>query len=51
MLEILQFIFSDFWHWLGTYMMLGLITGGFTNLIAFINARTARQQAKHPDYD
>ena len=25
MIEILQFIFQDFWHWLGSFIMLGLI--------------------------
>jgi hypothetical protein len=28
MLEILQFIFSDFWHWLGTVILLLIIGAG-----------------------
>lgn len=25
MIEILQFIFQDFWHWLGTVIIIGVI--------------------------
>ena len=28
MMEVLQFIFSDFWHWLGAFMLLGTIAAG-----------------------
>ena len=33
MLEILQFIFSDFWHWLGTLILIGAIAEGLGGLI------------------
>lgn len=26
MLQILEFIFQDFWHWLGTVIIIGVIT-------------------------
>jgi len=35
MLEVLQFIFQDFWHWLGTAILLGIIAsslGGFIKI-------------------
>lgn len=25
MLDILEFIFQDFWHWLGSFLLLGVI--------------------------
>lgn len=28
MLEIFEFIFQDFWHWLGTLILLGVIAEG-----------------------
>lgn len=28
MLEVLQFIFSDFWIWLGTLVLLSVVAGG-----------------------
>lgn len=28
MLEVLQFIFQDFWHWLGTLILLSVIAEG-----------------------
>lgn len=28
MLEIIQFIFSDFWYWLGATIMLAVAAGG-----------------------
>jgi hypothetical protein len=27
-MEILQFIFSSFWHWLGTLILLAVVSGG-----------------------
>lgn len=32
MLEILEFIFQDFWHWFGTFLLLGVITNGITGM-------------------
>jgi fido (protein-threonine AMPylation protein) len=34
-LEILQFIFQDFWHWAGTLLLVGVIAegiGGFVRI-------------------
>lgn len=28
MLEILQFVFQDFWHWAGTVVLCSVIVGG-----------------------
>jgi hypothetical protein len=28
MMDVLNFIFQDFWHWLGTFILLGVIFGG-----------------------
>lgn len=33
MLEILQFIFSDFWHWLGTVILISAIPMPFRFII------------------
>lgn len=32
MLEILRFVFSSFWTWLGTMMLLGTIAGGVAGM-------------------
>lgn len=36
MLEILQFIFQDFWHWLGTVILIGVIAQGLSGLINIV---------------
>jgi len=28
MIEMMKFVFSDFWHWLGTVVLLGTIAEG-----------------------
>lgn len=33
MLEVLQFIFSDFWIWLGTVVLLSIAAAGVSGLI------------------
>lgn len=33
MLAVLQFIFSDFWHFIGTCILLEIICNGFRNLV------------------
>lgn len=37
MLEILQFIFSSFWVWLGTFFLLGVITTGIRGNFCLIS--------------
>ncbi|XER12097.1 hypothetical protein SATMO3_22860 [Sporomusa aerivorans] len=32
MLEILQFIFQDFWHWLGSMLLVGAVSGGICRI-------------------
>lgn len=39
MLEILQFIFSSFWIWLGTLLLLGVIVKGIIAVIAIMSGR------------
>lgn len=34
MIEVLQFIFSDFWHWLGALMLLSVLVSPFVALAA-----------------
>jgi hypothetical protein len=36
MLEALQFIFSDFWHWLGALLMLAVVAEGIGGLVRTI---------------
>lgn len=40
MLEILEFIFQDFWHWAGTLCLLAVI---FTGLIGLFNFNIIKQ--------
>ena len=37
MLEILQFVFSSFWTWAGTVILLGVIVGGVVGLFQAIH--------------
>lgn len=30
MIELLNFVFSSFWTWLGTMMLIGAVSGGIT---------------------
>lgn len=32
-MEVLQFVFQDFWHWLGSFLLLGVIANIPTGLI------------------
>ena len=32
MLEILKFIFQDFWHWLGTLILIAVVAEGIGGL-------------------
>lgn len=32
MLEILKFIFQDFWHWVGTVVLLAIIAEGLDGM-------------------
>ena len=36
MLEILHFIFSNFWIWLGSFLMLAIILFGLSDIIRAI---------------
>jgi hypothetical protein len=36
MLEVLQFIFSSFWIWLGFFILLLLIVSGLTEIVGTI---------------
>ena len=33
MLEVLQFLFQDFWHWLGGFFYIGAVAAGITGLV------------------
>lgn len=43
MLEILQFIFSSFWVWAGTVVLLGVATEGALRLMATAIALVSRK--------
>ena len=34
MIEVLQFIFQDFWHWIGTVILIAIITGPFYTMFS-----------------
>jgi D-alanyl-lipoteichoic acid acyltransferase DltB (MBOAT superfamily) len=33
MLEVLKFIFSSFWHWLGTLVLVAVVSGGLAKVV------------------
>lgn len=33
MLEVLQFVFSSFWVWLGTFLLLAIIVNGIADMV------------------
>lgn len=39
MLEIIQYIFSDFWRWLGAFLMLAVVTAGFAELLNSVRGK------------
>jgi hypothetical protein len=42
MLAVLQFIFSSFWHWIGTVILLGVIAEGIGGLVRNYKISTKR---------
>lgn len=42
MLDILRFIFSDFWHWLGATLMLAVVSGGLGSIRGIVSYRIER---------
>ena len=38
MLEVLQFIFQDFWHFFGILILLAIIFAGLSNVIKSFNS-------------
>ena len=53
MLEALQFLFSDFWHWFGAFLMLTVLCGAWgklwSNVWAALVAWSGRKAQS--DYD
>lgn len=39
MIEVLEFIFRDFWTWLGSFLMLGIIASMPCSLIKIVNQK------------
>ena len=39
MIEILEFVFRDFWTWLGSFLMLGVIASMPCSLIKIVNQK------------
>lgn len=39
MLEVLQFIFSSFWIWLGSFLMLGAVVAITSNILRAVLRR------------
>lgn len=40
MLEVLQFIFQDFWHFFGILILLAMIFAGISNIIKSFNSES-----------
>ena len=45
MLEVLKFVFSNFWIWLGATIMLAIVVEGFTGIIK-ISIKNYRKKNK-----
>lgn len=43
MLEVLQFIFQSFWHWLGSFLLLAVISEGIGGLFRTIIIKDKEQ--------
>lgn len=39
MLEVVRFIFQDFWHWLGALIMLSVVSLGMISMVALLTDR------------
>lgn len=33
MVEVLEFVFQDFWHWFGTFLLLSVMVTGIADVI------------------
>ena len=40
MLDILEFIFQDFWHWFGTFLFLIVIVDGLSGMFRTVVIKT-----------
>lgn len=40
MLEVLQFVFSGFWVWLGSFLMLAIVCEAFADIVRMVLVRT-----------
>lgn len=40
MLDVLQFIFSSFWHWLGTLILLAVVAEGLGGMFRVVIKRS-----------
>ena len=38
-MEIIKFIFADFWHFVGAVVLLGAITGGIAEIIYALKSK------------
>lgn len=38
-MEIVEFIFGNFWRWFGAFLMLGVIFNGITNILPRVIGR------------
>lgn len=48
MLECLQFIFSSFWIWLGTVILIGVLGGAIADIIPRIRVTTTKSTTRLP---
>lgn len=42
-MEILKFIFADFWHFLGTVVLIGTITGGIARIVMAAKSKNDKE--------
>lgn len=43
MIEVLEFIFQSFWHFVGTLLLLETAVGGLRGMVRFVVKRTMRE--------
>lgn len=35
-MDLLKFVFTDFWHWLGAFILLGIVVEGLVAVVAIV---------------
>lgn len=44
MIDVLQFIFQDFWHWVGAVILLGVVAAPLGSLFRFVHIKKPKDE-------